>query len=165
MATMHAHPGHPGGSRMQGPPPLTPWSPDKKHSDRERWVCIYPAYINRKKSRQEGRRIPKQYCVDDPSPQEIRDVLQALNMNVLVELKQYPRERSRELQCRGRIRVQLRNDDGAPLNSEYTTRDSVLLHLGKTIPLLKSRQAKPQEQSQAAASSSAGQKKGKGKRR
>ncbi|XP_035913357.1 signal recognition particle 19 kDa protein [Anopheles stephensi] len=167
MATMHAHPGHPGGSRMAGPPPLTPWSPDKKHSDRERWVCIYPAYINRKKTRQEGRRIPKQCCVDDPSPQEIRDVLQALNMNVLVELKQYPRERSRELQCRGRIRVQLRNDDGTPLNSEYASRDSLLMHLGKTIPMLKSRQTKAPEQSQAAASTSAGhsQKKGKGKRR
>ncbi|XP_058125064.1 signal recognition particle 19 kDa protein [Anopheles ziemanni] len=164
MAAAHAHGPHAGGSRP-GPPPLTQWSPDKKHSDRERWVCIYPAYINRKKTRQEGRRIPKNMCVDDPGAQEIRDVLQAVNFNVLLEFKQYSREPSRELQHRGRIRVQLRHDNGSPINSEYPTRDSLLAYLGKTIPLLKSRQTKAPEQAQVSASSNAGQKKGKGKRR
>ncbi|XP_058066717.1 signal recognition particle 19 kDa protein [Anopheles bellator] len=165
-AAAHPPPPHAGGSRP-GPPPLAPWTPDKKHSDRERWVCIYPTYVNRKKTRQEGRRIPKESCVDDPSMQEIRDVLQAINLNTLLELKQYPRERSRELQHRGRIRVQLRDDSGNPMNPEYPTRDSLLLHVGKTIPMLKSRQTKAPEQAQVAASSSAGhsQKKGKGKRR
>uniref|UniRef100_A0A182ITH7 Uncharacterized protein n=1 Tax=Anopheles atroparvus TaxID=41427 RepID=A0A182ITH7_ANOAO len=166
MAAVHAHGPHAGGSRT-GPPPLTQWSPDKKYSDRERWVCIYPAYINRKKTRQEGRRMPKEMCVDDPGAQEIRDVLQAANFNVLLEFKQYSREQSRELHHRGRIRVQLRHDNGTPLNSEYPSRDSLLMYLGKTIPMLKSRQTKAPEQVQVAASSTAGhtQKKGKGKRR
>uniref|UniRef100_A0A2M3ZHF7 Putative signal recognition particle protein 19 n=1 Tax=Anopheles braziliensis TaxID=58242 RepID=A0A2M3ZHF7_9DIPT len=163
-APQHAHCAHPGPSRA-GPPPLAPWTPDKKHSDRERWVCIYPTYINRKKTRQEGRRLPKEHCVDDPSIQEIRDVLQSINMNLLLELKQYPRERSRELQHRGRVRVQLRDDAGNPLNSEYPTRDSLLVHVGKTIPMLKSRQTKAPEQAAVAAATSAGPKKGKGKRR
>ncbi|XP_050091391.1 signal recognition particle 19 kDa protein [Anopheles aquasalis] len=163
-APQHAHCAHPGTSRA-GPPPLAPWTPDKKHSDRERWVCIYPTYINRKKTRQEGRRLPKENCVDDPSIQEIRDVLQSINMNLLLELKQYPRERSRELQHRGRVRVQLRDDSGHPLNPEYPTRDSLLVHVGKTIPMLKSRQTKAPEQAPVAATTSAGPKKGKGKRR
>ncbi len=39
----------------------------------------------------------------------------------LVEDKQYPRERSRELEFRGRIRVQLKKDDGALLDERFPT--------------------------------------------
>lgn len=150
--------------------PLRPWNSGLEHSDRERWICIYPAYINRKKTRQEGRRIPKQVCVENPSFQEIRDVLQVLNLNVLVENKQYSREKSKELAFRGRIRVQLKNNDGSPVLKEYPTRDSLLYYLGKTIPQLKTRQGKATEpvQQQASTSSAGGgqtHKKGKGKRR
>lgn len=45
------------------------------------------------------------------------------------------------MQHRGRIRVQLKNDDGTPFNSNFTTRESILHHLGDKIPLLKSRQS------------------------
>ncbi|CAD7082324.1 unnamed protein product [Hermetia illucens] len=148
-------------------PIKTNWTPDKKHSDRERWICIYPAYINAKKSRQEGRKLPKQYCVDNPTYVEIQDVLSVTNLRVGVENKLYPRERSKELLYRGRIRVQLKNDDGTPFNPDFPTRDSLLLHLGTKIPLLKSRQNKTAEerQPQQAQSSSGAHKKGKGKRR
>ena len=61
----------------------------------------------------------------------------------IVENKQYPRERSRELEFRGRIRVQLRNDDGSPFIEKFSTRESIMEHLGEMIPKLKSRQAKP----------------------
>ncbi|XP_058831619.1 signal recognition particle 19 kDa protein [Topomyia yanbarensis] len=150
--------------------PLRPWNSALQHSDRERWVCIYPAYINRKKTRQEGRRIPKENCVENPSFQEIRDVLQVLNLNVIVENKLYSREKSKELAFRGRIRVQLKNNDGSPVSKEYPTRDSLLFYLGKTIPQLKVRQGKPNEPIQPQSSSSGGgggqsHKKGKGKRR
>lgn len=47
----------------------------------------------------------------------------------------------KELQHHGRIRVQLKNDDGTPFNSDFTTRESILIHLGCKIPLLKSRQS------------------------
>lgn len=30
----------------------------KSHSDESRWIVIYPAYLNSKKKRVEGRRIP-----------------------------------------------------------------------------------------------------------
>ena len=58
----------------------------------------------------------------------------------IVENKTYPRERSRELDFRGRIRVQLRKDDGSPFIDKFTTRESVMEHLGQMIPQLKSRQ-------------------------
>lgn len=46
----------------------------------------------------------------------------------------------KELHHRGRIRVQLKNDDGTPFNPDFTSRESILIHLGRKIPLLKVRQ-------------------------
>ncbi|CAH0559000.1 unnamed protein product [Brassicogethes aeneus] len=151
---------------MQGhsamPPPLQ-WSPDKKHSDRERWVCIYPAYINSKKTLAQGRRISKEKCVENPTHQEIRDVLLAANLKVGVENKIYSRERSKELLYRGRIRVQLKNDDGSLYNPSFPTRESIMLHLGDMIPKLKTRQTKSGgEQQQSTGNKGKG--KGKGRR-
>lgn len=60
-----------------------------------RWVCIYPAYINSKKSRQEGRKIRKDLCVENPTFQEIKDVLSVSNLRIGIENKLYPRERSK----------------------------------------------------------------------
>lgn len=107
MAHSHAH-GH---QNIQ----LTPWSANKQHSERERqgfrqfqacffhftiffsfrWICIYPAYINSKKTKQEGRKLAKENCIENPSYQEIKDVLSASNFNLLIENKLYPRERSK----------------------------------------------------------------------
>lgn len=89
----------------------------------------------------------------------------AAGFNVGVENKQHPRERSKELLFRGRIRVQLKNDDGTPVKSEFPTRDSVLAYVGTTIPKLKTRQGKQfSEQSSQPSSSSSKKGKGKGRR-
>ncbi|XP_059490418.1 signal recognition particle 19 kDa protein [Neocloeon triangulifer] len=140
---------------------------DIKHSDRKRWICIYPAYLNSKKTRAEGRKVPLAKAVDTPTVQEMRDVLQASNVTIGIERSFYSRERSKEPQYFGRVRVHLKNDDGTPLNPEFPTRDSVLLHLGEMIPKLKTRtqqkQNTEQQASQSAAASSS-KKKGKGRR-
>nr|ABR27967.1 signal recognition particle [Triatoma infestans] len=148
---------------------MTSWSPDKQYSDRERWICIYPAYINSKKTLAEGRRVPKDKAIENPTYQEIRDVLSAAGMKVGVENKMYSRERSKELLYIGRIRVQLKNDDGTPLNSDFPTRNSVMLHLCTMIPKLKTRQGKSgagDHGSQSGGGSGGGgsKKKGKGRR-
>lgn len=137
------------------------------------WICIYPAYLNSKKSRQEGRRLPKQHCVEHPTFQEIKDVLSVTKLNIGVENKLYPREVSKELLFRGRIRVQLRNDNGLPINPDLPTRDALLMHLGTMIPQLKSRQGsrassavtdaqqqQPQQGASSAGGSAGGAKKG-----
>ncbi|CAH2071148.1 unnamed protein product, partial [Iphiclides podalirius] len=125
---------------------ITSWNPEKKHSDVERWICIYPAYINSKKTRAEGRKLPKSSCVENPTHQEIRDVLLTTGLHVGVENKLYPRERSKEILYRGRIRVQLKNDDGTPLKPEFGTRESVMKYIGESIPKLKTRQNRPADQ-------------------
>lgn len=138
-----------------------------------RWVCVYPAYINSKKSRQQGRRLPKDQCIENPTYLEIRDVLSVTNLRSAVENKEYPRELSRELQYRGRIRIQMRNNDGSPCNPELASRESLLKFIAEKIPQLKSRQNKSSDSFQASAAPSqahhsgggGGHKKGKGKRR
>jgi len=61
-------------------------------------------------------------AVENPTHQEIRDVLSAAGMKVGVENKLYSREKSKELLYRGRIRVQLKSDDGKPLNPDFPSR-------------------------------------------
>jgi len=116
--------------------------PTKKHSERERWICLYPVYINSAKTLAEGRRIPKEKGIENPTPQELRDVLATANLNIGVEAKWYPRELSHDNVTRGRIRVQLRNDDGTPANPDFPSRNSVLLYAAEMIPKLKTRQQK-----------------------
>lgn len=76
-------------------PIITPFSADKKHTDIERWICVYPAYVNSKKTIKEGRKIPKEKSVENPTYMEIRDVLQAGDFKIVLENKLYPREKSK----------------------------------------------------------------------
>lgn len=109
-----------------------------------RWICIYPAYLNSKKTIKEGRRVPKDKAVENPTHQEIRDVLSATGMKVGVENKLYPRERSKEMLYRGRLRVQLKDDQGKPLDPAFPTseenigyKDSDLVIVMKTLGIIR----------------------------
>jgi signal recognition particle subunit SRP19 len=95
----------------------------KKHSDQSRWICIYPVYFNSKKTVAEGRRLPVKLCVENPTSTEIRDVLQHAGLNCLLENHRvHPRELNKyELLYRGRVRVQIKNDENAPLKPEFAT--------------------------------------------
>lgn len=64
-------------------------------------------------------------------------------MNLFIENKIYPRERSKELINRGRIRLQIKNEDGTPINPDFATRMQVLKFVATTIPTLKARIANP----------------------
>ncbi|KAI4489705.1 PREDICTED: signal recognition particle 19 kDa protein [Polistes canadensis] len=141
------------------------WSPSKKHSEFARWVCIYPVYLNSKKTLAAGRKLTKEKCVENPTAHEILDVLVATGFNARLENKLHPRERSKEMSYYGRVRVQLKQDDGTPVRSDFPTRDSLLLHLGTTIPKLKTRQGKQAYGDQSSQSSASSSKKGKGKGR
>ncbi|KAI0209921.1 Signal recognition particle 19 kDa protein [Lamellibrachia satsuma] len=68
------------------PSSARPWNPDYKHSERERWICIYPAYINSKKTLAQGRIVPKSKAVDNPTYAEIKDVCSATGLNLGVEV-------------------------------------------------------------------------------
>ncbi|VDD76278.1 unnamed protein product [Mesocestoides corti] len=121
-------------------PTSKPFSTAMSHSEKERWICIYPVYLNSRVTRARGRRVSIEQGVDNPKHTEICAILQNLGMQHIAENKVYCRERDpAETQNRWRIRVQLKNDDGSPCLPEFPTRQALLLHLGKTIPLLKTR--------------------------
>ncbi|XP_048765016.2 signal recognition particle 19 kDa protein-like isoform X2 [Ostrea edulis] len=125
---------------QQQPQQARPWNPDFKHTDRERWICIYPAYMNSRKTVTEGRRLPKDKCVDNPTYNEIKDVLIASGFSIGIENKVYPRELDhRDPKVRGRIRVQLRDENDGYVMPEFKTRKAVLEVICEKIPKLKSR--------------------------
>ena len=65
-------------------------------------------------------------------------VLVHAGLTLGVENKVYPRERDVfDMKSRGRIRVQLRNDDGSPVLERFPDRNSVFSYLGESIPKLK----------------------------
>ncbi|KAK7933089.1 hypothetical protein WMY93_003985 [Mugilogobius chulae] len=111
-------------------------------ADKERFVCLYPVYINSKKTLAEGRRIPSEKGVENPSCTEIRDVLTAAGLNVYVENKMHPREWNRDVQFRGRVRVQLKQADGELCNEKFGSRKEVMFYVAEMIPKLKTRTQK-----------------------
>ncbi|KAG8197040.1 hypothetical protein JTE90_004309 [Oedothorax gibbosus] len=128
---------------------------DKNYSDRERWLCIYPAYINSKKTYAEGRRLKKDQCVENPTCQEIRDVLDAAALHIGVENKLYSREQNKDsVVFRGRVRVQLKNDDGTLYNPKFGSRKDLLVYIASSIPKLKSRSSSQAKSSEASVQSS-----------
>jgi len=145
-----------------------PWNPDFKHVDRERWICVYPAYLNSRKTIKEGRKVSKEKAITDPVCAEIRDVCADAGLTLGVENKVYPREQEpRDVKYRGRVRVQLKNEDGTPALEKFPNRMTLLNYLAETIPKLKSRQQShasgSSQQQQQQQSSKGGQKK-KGKK-
>uniref|UniRef100_A0A8C0BLS9 Signal recognition particle 19 kDa protein n=2 Tax=Buteo japonicus TaxID=224669 RepID=A0A8C0BLS9_9AVES len=129
------------------------------------FICIYPAYLNNKKTIAEGRRIPIDKAVENPTSAEIQDVCAAVGFNVLLEKnKMYPREWNRDVQYRGRVRIQLKQDDGNPCLPQFPTRKSVMLYAAETIPKLKTRTQKIGSNDQSLQQGEGG-KKGKGKKK
>jgi signal recognition particle subunit SRP19 len=97
------------------------FDPNRKHTDKSRWICIYPAYLNSKKTVSEGRRIALSKAVENPTINEIKDVL--VNAGFAIELevnKVYPREMNKyENLSRGRVRVQFRNEDATLIKPNF----------------------------------------------
>jgi len=121
------------------------------HADQCRFVCIYPAYINAKKTRAQGRRVGKSKAIDNPTVNEIRDILENAGLKAIVEPNRlYCREESREPQQRGRVRVQLKNADESLVKEQFKTKDDLLFYLVEMIPKLKTRSGNQQQQNQQA---------------
>lgn len=104
---------------------------------------MYPAYINSKKTVAEGRRIPIEKAVENPTVSEIHDVCVVAGLNVVTEKnKMYPRELNRDGQFTGRVRIQLRKEDGSFCLEQFLSRKAVMLYVAEMIPKLKTRTQK-----------------------
>ena len=103
-----------------------------------RWVCIYPAFINSKKSLAEGRRIPKQKSVENPTISEMMEAIAPSGLKVRPENKQYCRERSTEFNVRGRLRVSLRDENGELCNPDFPSSKCLIVECKLNMPFSKS---------------------------
>nr|XP_061835961.1 signal recognition particle 19 kDa protein-like [Nerophis lumbriciformis] len=140
LASLNIQPAFTAGRWAAKPPRMAHLT--KNPADKERFICVYPVYINSKKTLAEGRRIPADKAVENPSCAEIRDVLTAAGMNVYMENKMHPREWNRDVQFKGRIRVQLKQEDGSLCLDNFATRKDVMFYVAEMIPKLKTRTQK-----------------------
>ncbi len=68
---------------------------------------IWPAYLDAEKTRSEGRRIPEDLAVPDPTVDEIAQAVQQVGYDAVIEReKTYPRE----YEARGRVLVKDADD-------------------------------------------------------
>ncbi|MFH4976661.1 hypothetical protein AB6A40_003370 [Gnathostoma spinigerum] len=113
----------------------------KSLSDESRWICIYPLYMNARRTIKQGRRVSKEKAVDLPTSQEIYDILVNVGMNAKIEkTKMHPLDPNRDTNLQGRVRVQLHNEDGSLFNPRFPTRMSLMYYACEMIPKLKTRQ-------------------------
>jgi signal recognition particle subunit SRP19 len=108
--------------------------------DSKMWTTIYPAYLDSKRTKDQGRKVPKALSVSNPTLQEISEVLSFFKLHHLLENKVYPRD----VLERGRIKVKILDSASKPLNSEISnsniyTETELLKKLAQFVPRLKSR--------------------------
>ncbi|KAF8068165.1 unsaturated glucuronyl hydrolase [Scenedesmus sp. PABB004] len=113
----------------------------------DRRVIVYPDYINATRTVAQGRRIPADKACDTPTLPEMLDVCaKALHLPAEIEAKRYPRnwcvEMGKEV-CFGRLRVQLKNADGTPVNPDVPNRRELLLKLAEFCAKHPNRHRKP----------------------
>ncbi|XP_004847415.1 signal recognition particle 19 kDa protein-like isoform X1 [Heterocephalus glaber] len=117
----------------------TAWSP----ADQDGFICIYPDYLNNKKTITEGRQIPISKAVENPTATEIQDVCSAVGLNVFLEKnKMYSREWNHDVQYRGRVQVQLEQEDGSLCLGQFPSCKSVMLYAAEMVPKLKTKTQK-----------------------
>ncbi|KAK1441758.1 hypothetical protein BgAZ_500900 [Babesia gibsoni] len=119
----------------------------------DKWLTIYPTYLDKKASVSGGRRVSKALAVENPSIQEIRLVCERLKVPYVLEInKLYPRDFLNP----GRIRVSL-NQPGAECKSK--TKCEFLRELVQLIAQLKSRNEPPTPKAATSSSKSSKKKK------
>ncbi|CAN7046056.1 unnamed protein product [Brassica oleracea var. botrytis] len=97
----------------------------------KKWVVMYPVYINSKKSVAEGRRISLSKACENPNCIEITDCCKHLKLPSAVEIdKAYPRDFMQV----GRVRVQLKREDGTLLNPAITSRKQLMQKIADLVP-------------------------------
>lgn len=99
--------------------------------DTSRWVVIYPVYINSKKTIAQGRRIGADRACQEPNCVEIGDCCNYLKLPCAIELdKAYPRDSTQ----RGRVRVQIKKEDGSFVNPAISSRKTLMLKVADLVP-------------------------------
>jgi signal recognition particle subunit SRP19 len=115
-----------------------------------RFQIVYPAYINSQLTKEQGRRLSKAHCVDNPTAAEIYQSALHLGFQTNLEMnKAYSRD---TFTCRGRVRIQIKDctkrhipmsefdkTQHPPVNPDLPTKDSVLKKIVSIIVLIRAK--------------------------
>ena len=84
----------------------------------KKWRCVYVTYFDATKSIKEGRRLPKEKCVDSPNVHLLAYACELLKLKHTVErVRKHPRDYFGI----GRIKVQLLDDRDYVMNTAIGT--------------------------------------------
>jgi signal recognition particle subunit SEC65 len=121
---------------------------------------IYPAYINKNRTVARGRRIPLQFAVADPRPNEVVDALFSLKgFQAQPEAKPYCRELDKES-----VPWRISYSNTNPSKNNLTTKRQVLLACAKRINEVRAKSG-PSTSNQTEGSGSGGGGGGSGKQK
>ncbi|KAJ1558845.1 signal recognition particle subunit [Nowakowskiella sp. JEL0078] len=103
------------------------------------WMCVYPLYIDANKTMSQGRRIPKEFAVNEPVAVYMAEVVRSLGLSCIFENgKRHPKDPF----TFGRLRVQVRygEGDGAalrgnPIQTNIRNKKDLLLAICKGLPV------------------------------
>ncbi|KKK20737.1 hypothetical protein ARAM_002717 [Aspergillus rambellii] len=89
--------------------------PEPQREIPKHYQCLYPVYFDKSRTRAEGRKVGSELAIENPLARDIVDAVQMLGLHVGFEPeKLHPKDWANP----GRVRVQLKNEDGQPLNSQ-----------------------------------------------
>jgi signal recognition particle subunit SEC65 len=104
----------PAPSPQQMPMPSMP-APEPQREIPRHFQCLYPVYFDKTRSRAEGRKVGAELAVENPLARDIVDAVQMLGLNAGLEPeKLHPKDWANP----GRVRVQLKNENGQLVNSK-----------------------------------------------
>lgn len=83
----------------------------------QKWVVVYPAYIDKSLTRAQGRKIPLKHCCENPSVEALYYSCQQIKFNAVMDPKHY----SRRPWERGRVLVDMPPTFNDPDNPEDQT--------------------------------------------
>jgi len=97
----------------------------------KQWFCLYPVYINRNKSDTDGRKIPKQFAVENPTAIYIAEAASSLGLPAALEPdKRHPKDPL----TFGRVRVSLKHSNGILIKSDIPTKRILLKKIAEILP-------------------------------
>ena len=96
------------------------------------WVSVYTTYFNADLSFNEGRRVKKDLCAENPNIHMLAMAVQMLGLRFVMEpLKKHPKD----FFSFGRLKIELKDDAGRPCNSQIgTCRRKLYASIGQNIP-------------------------------
>ena len=98
----------------------------------KKWVSVYATYFNADLSVNQGRRVLKDLCAEEPNINMIAMAVQMVGLRYVMEpLKKHPKD----FFSHGRLKIQLKDESGRPMNSQIgTDRRKLYRAIGEKIP-------------------------------